>query len=390
MLQRPQTAQAGPQLVSTFAEAKGFATGFASAIADAKAQLDNLLDGLERKKAAKIPTFEVDTYLIQQHLQEIANNYNLTDVQILQQQGYLKQQENAEGHSTAAQIWMKKELSRISSELSRKTMQDSIDNAKETAELSGKTGEALTRQEIAEDEKLLATHTVGGQAELDLKKRIAQEQARLNGEENQGAIISGRSAEKIGDEVAQVYERTALRHIQTDEATNNFLLGMGEETLDQFKAQALKPEEDRYKAQLTGLQRREAANKGNAVALAKDLAEEQGLQQDHEDRVLGIKQQYAQKAKQIQQTELQEFIQREQSELSIAEAALEAQFKAGVLSYQRRHDLEEQLTNFIAFEVLLRWDDEHAGLVAGTKDYEEAMKQCVPPSSRGSRRRYPR
>ena len=48
------------------------------------------------------------------------------------------------------------------------------------------------------------------------------------------------AARKIADEIAQIQEQAAQKHIETEQKTNDFLLDMGQESVSQWLAQASK------------------------------------------------------------------------------------------------------------------------------------------------------
>jgi hypothetical protein len=182
-------------------------------------------------------------------------------------------------------------------------------------------------------------------------------------------------ARQIADQTAQAYEQGNLRHIESEAQTNSSLLEMGEETLDQWKAQAVDLENSRYSTELAGIQAREAADKGNAVKEAQDQAQEAQLYQEHTDRLTAIDQEYNQKKKALDQAAFQDFLTQEDAKLAAAVQSLNKQYTSQEISADQRHSSEVTLTLAIEAEVLKRFDAENAGLVAGTTAYEEAMRQ---------------
>src|ERR1043166_5745477 len=98
------------------------------------------------------------------------------------------------------------------------------------------------------------------------------------------AAKAAEAARKASDEVTSAWVQSNLKRIQNEQQTNSFLLDMGRQSVDEFIAKARDLENERYSVALAGLRRREAADAGNKVALAKDMADEQILAQDHADK----------------------------------------------------------------------------------------------------------
>jgi hypothetical protein len=188
------------------------------------------------------------------------------------------------------------------------------------------------------------------------------------------AAKAAEAARKASDEVTSAWVQSNLKRIQNEQQTNSFLLDMGQQSVDEFIAKARDLENERYSVALAGLRRREAADAGNKVALAKDMADEQILAQDHADKLSDIDRDLARKKRQIQQTELADFIKTENDKLTQGLAHIEAAFKEDQLSNTEKRDLERALTLDIEAQVLARFDAENAGLVKGTDAYAKAMK----------------
>lgn len=82
----------------------------------------------------------------------------------------------------------------------------------------------------------------------------------------------------------------------------------------------------------------------------------------------------AREQKAIAEAQLAEFIRSDEDRLREGLKGIDDEYRAHRISAQERHDLEVALTEEIEAEVLKRFDEEHAGLVAGTADYAKAMK----------------
>jgi len=113
------------------------------------------------------------------------------------------------------------------------------------------------------------------------------------------------AAQHIADERIRIAERASREEIATAEEKNNFLLRMGEESLDQWKAQAVELETARFEIAQEGLKKREAADANDKLVLARDQREEEVLAAEHANRLARIDEQYREKQRQIDQSDLQ-------------------------------------------------------------------------------------
>lgn len=182
------------------------------------------------------------------------------------------------------------------------------------------------------------------------------------------------AAQHIADERIRIAERASREEIAAAEEKNNFLLRMGEESLDQWKAQAVELETARYEITQEGLKKREAADANDRLALAKDQGEEEVLAAEHANRLARIDEQYREKQRQIDETDLQVFIKTSDDRLNAAIAKLDEEFRAHQIGAEEKHAAELRLTLDIEAEVLKRFDAENAALVKGTDAYARAMK----------------
>ena len=246
------------------------------------------------------------------------------------------------------------------------------EDAKVAATKSGSAARIATIQgEIAQAKSL---HLDGTTAFSDLQKKLGEEQ-RAAGEA--GARAGAKAVEDArhnAEELAQIHQAAELKHIESENKTNESLLALGKETLDQFKAQAIKLENDRYKAELDGIHARENADKGNVAALAKDQEEERGLLQEHKDREIAIDQDYQRKKQQSDQDALQQFIKDRESELSIAITGLQEQERTHQTTKAKEIADEIDLTKAVRAQVLQQLDAKITALKAENKDFEYYTK----------------
>ncbi|HEX4079589.1 MAG TPA: hypothetical protein VHX61_12040 [Rhizomicrobium sp.] len=217
----------------------------------------------------------------------------------------------------------------------------------------------------------------------ELESGTADAVALLNGAAGQMAdAFAGKGdtreadeAQRIADEKIRIEEQVSLKEIAIETDRNNFLYQMGEESLDQWKSQAAAEENARYAAELAWLDKKTAADQGNAAAEARDLEQGALLYQDHVLALQKIDEQYAQRKRALDQQELQEFISADNAKLQDGIRALDAEYKEHQITAQQRYQLEQQLTEQIYAEELKRLDAELATLTQGTKAYQQAMNE---------------
>lgn len=178
----------------------------------------------------------------------------------------------------------------------------------------------------------------------------------------------------IGDEEANAYREANDKKIENAEATNAFLLQMGQRSVDEFVAQARDLENQRYAIEVKANADKEKSDGSDRVALAKDIAQEEVLRQAHAGRMNEIDRTEFEKRKQMRDTDFQDFARAEESTLSRYLKSTDAQYTAGAISSEQKKNLEQGFTAFIENEILRRFDAEHAHLVAGTEAYKQAMK----------------
>lgn len=186
---------------------------------------------------------------------------------------------------------------------------------------------------------------------------------------------AAQQAREIGDAREQIFEQANEKRLQNEEQINNVLLQIGHESDGQWLTEAFSLEQQRYEAALAGMQKREALDANDKVALAKDQADEAQLYQESSERKDTIYAQYLEKVQAMRAQDLQNFIQSEDKTLAAQTESLNQQYQAGTITSQQRLQQELTLTAGIEAEVLKRLDAEIAGLTAGTKAYDDAMKQ---------------
>ncbi len=182
------------------------------------------------------------------------------------------------------------------------------------------------------------------------------------------------AARRLADEIAQSDEQLALKQIAAAQQANNFELQMGEESLAQWKQKAQEEADAKLNAELAFLNRKLAADQGNALAFQKDLDQIAAAYQEHDNLLAQIDQQYAQKKRQQDQTGLQDFIKTKEDEVTRSIAAEDAKAKAHQISQLQAHDADIAELSSVEAAVLAEFDAVNAGLQKGTEAYDKAMK----------------
>lgn len=195
---------------------------------------------------------------------------------------------------------------------------------------------------------------------------------------NQEAEAASRAAaeqRRLLDEQAQGVEQLALKRIAAAESANNFELSMGEESLDKWKQVAIEEADAKYAAELSYLNKKAAADKGNAVEEQKDLDQIKVLTQEHANQLAEINQQYLEKKKAQDQASLQDKIQSDNAEYSDTVSKLNAEVTQHQISAEQRRDAEVALATSVEQQELAMFDATHQNLTQGTLAWDQAMKQ---------------
>ncbi len=203
-------------------------------------------------------------------------------------------------------------------------------------------------------------------ASSDIKSKLAQSAKTDDAQPRKKPDHSADDGARIEQEIAQ-------KRIEGAQRVNASLLSMGEESLEQFKAQAIKLENDRYQIALDGAARRKSASgkggEGDEAAKA-ELAEV-----EHQNRLSAIDVEYSEKKRAADRAATEDFIKSKESELNQALAGYARQYQAGQIDADQRHALETGLTSSVEQEILNRLAADDAGLAEGTQAYENAMRQ---------------
>ncbi|HEY3778771.1 MAG TPA: hypothetical protein VGL35_12005 [Rhizomicrobium sp.] len=194
--------------------------------------------------------------------------------------------------------------------------------------------------------------------------------ADLESGTTEAVALIGRAA----DAILRIAEESSLKQIAIEEDKNDFLYRMGEESLDQWQANATAGEDAKYEAELAFLEKKAAVDSADAAAEARDLESRAVLYEAHTLALQKIDEQYAERKRALDQQELQDFIANDNAKLSDSLRSIAVQYDEHKVGADRRFALEQQLTNKIYGEELQRLNAVVASLAAGTKAYEDAIK----------------
>jgi len=190
------------------------------------------------------------------------------------------------------------------------------------------------------------------------------------GTEEAAALIS-----RAADEMARALEQASFKAIAIAEDRNNALYRLGVESLEQWRAQAIADADQKYVAELSFLDRKETADRNDAAAELRDGEERRIAYEDHVLALQKIDERYAE-AKQAREREaLAETTASDNARLQSGLRALDTEFRTHQIGVDERYRLERQLTEAIYGEELRRLDALIATLTAGTKAYEQAIRE---------------
>lgn len=208
--------------------------------------------------------------------------------------------------------------------------------------------------------------------------QIKQGEAAYKKAQEEATAAAKKGAEErrqLADVEASAANRLADSKIAGAQRANNFELTMGAESLDQWRATAKKEADDKLTAELAYLSAKAAADKGNIVEERRDLDQIALAHQEHTNALTAIDQQYAEKKRAQDQQELQDFLSADAAKLADGLKTLDAEFSQHKVTADQRFALEQQLTEKIYGEEIARLNALIATLTAGTKAYEDAIKQ---------------
>lgn len=183
------------------------------------------------------------------------------------------------------------------------------------------------------------------------------------------------AARRLTDEVARSDEQLTLKQIEATRQASNFDLQMGEQSLAQWKQIAASEADAKLNAELGFLDKKLVADQGNVLAFQKDLDEIRAAYQEHDNRLAQIDQQYAEKKRQQDQGDLQDFIHTKEQEVSRYIAAEEVKVRTHQTGQQQSHDADIQELDSVEAAVLAEFDAVNAGLQKGNAAYDKAMRE---------------
>jgi hypothetical protein len=207
------------------------------------------------------------------------------------------------------------------------------------------------------------------QAAPAIARVSAAQKALLN------AIPEDRTARDTADKIAQIQEQATQKHIQSEERANAALLQMGQETIAQAEAQAIKLENTRYDVELDFLRRKEEIDKADASKLKEDQAREQALTQEHTDRVLAIETEYSEKKQKLSAQALQDTIRDLDFQLKLRIAAANEAFAQGKIDAAQKVALEREADNDIISQEIALLQVRRSLYTEGSAEYAKYTQE---------------
>jgi hypothetical protein len=180
---------------------------------------------------------------------------------------------------------------------------------------------------------------------------------------------------RAAEEMARAFERASLKEIAVADDRNDALWRLGQESLDEWRSTAIAEADAKYAAELTFLERKTAAEKNDAAAEARDAEERRALYEAHVLALQKIDERYAEEQQARGRETLADSIAADNARLAEGLRALDTEFRTHRITADERYRLEQQLTEEICGEELKRLDALIATLAAGTKAYEQAMRE---------------
>jgi hypothetical protein len=190
------------------------------------------------------------------------------------------------------------------------------------------------------------------------------------GTEEAAALLS-----RAADEMARAFEQASFKEIAIAQDRNNALYRLGAESLGQWRAQAIAEADQKYAAELSFLDRREAADRNDAAAELRDEEQRRVAYEDHVLALQKIDERAAEEKRAREREALADSISADNAKLQSGLRALDTEFRTHRIGADERYRLEQQLTEEIYGEELKRLDALITTLAAGTKAYEQAIRE---------------
>ncbi|HLY07616.1 MAG TPA: hypothetical protein VKR31_17855 [Rhizomicrobium sp.] len=180
---------------------------------------------------------------------------------------------------------------------------------------------------------------------------------------------------KAADQMARAFEQESLKEVAIATDRNDALYRLGAESLEQWRAQAIAEADDRYAAELSYIDRKEAADRGDAAAEARDEEQRRIVYENHVLALQKIDERYAQEKQTEDRQALADAISADNARLASGLRTIDTEFRTHQIGADERYRLEQELTEEIYGEELKRLDALIATLAAGTKAYEQAIRE---------------
>lgn len=200
--------------------------------------------------------------------------------------------------------------------------------------------------------------------------RFTADLSDLEAGTEEAAALLGRA----GDALAHVFEQQSLKEIAIATDRNDALYRLGMESLESWRAQAIAEADQKYSAELSYLDRKETADKSDAAAELRDAEERRIAYEDHVLALEKIDERYAEEKQARDKQALADAISADNARLQSGLRALDTAFRTHQIGADERFRLEQELTDAIYGEELKRLDALIATLAAGTKAYEDAIR----------------
>ena len=187
----------------------------------------------------------------------------------------------------------------------------------------------------------------------------------------EAAALLGRAA----DGIARAFEQASLKEVAIATDRNDALYRLGTESLDQWRTQAIAEADTKYAAELSYIDRKETADRADAASELRDGEQRRIVYENHVLALQKIDERYAEE-KQVESREvLADAISADNARLASGLRTIDNEFRTHQIGADERYRLEQQLTDQIYGEELKRLDALIATLAAGTKAYEQAIRE---------------
>jgi hypothetical protein len=184
-----------------------------------------------------------------------------------------------------------------------------------------------------------------------------------------------KTGEKMRNEEIQAAQKLSEERIAIEESTNQHLLSMGQESVEDFISRAHALENEKYQVKNAALQKELTLHAADKAAEQKTRDEIEQLYLTHQGALIKIDQDRESRLAAQAKAALADFIRIDDEKLAEGMESIKRLVAAEQIGTDQEFAMQTELTQKIRVEELRRLDDEISALKAGTTAYGKATDE---------------